>query len=351
MSKGMGAALPPLDLSRVPSNFITMLLQSMSIRDRSTCALVCKAWAQEATAAIHSIILRHSMHDLSSFQIWLERHGDQLEVLQLHEVVSLAVLTALPCPQLQDLLLSGRFSIDGSVWSDIAAASKLTSVSLDGVQTDSQHADVVSALTALPDLEQLSLCGVECGPQRWLTYPSNLLQKLTKLTALRLSYDPQDLPVATAESLEHLGLLTRLQDLTLSVTEDWAAAGCPGLQELKALTRLRLLDSLDDIPTSVSQLTALRQLDVSCATPTALNRVHVLTGLTRLRLKYLQDLLPESPPLQLPGLQHLEVLFGQGTMHPSFLASCTQLQVLILGFLDLCPCSLVASTMLQHAGA
>jgi len=59
-----------------------------------------------------------------------------------------------------------------------------------------------------------------------------LLQKLTQLTALKVSC------IAEAEALEHLGGLTRLQDLSLGAAVDWAAAGCPGLQELKALTRL-----------------------------------------------------------------------------------------------------------------
>jgi len=33
-------AAAPLDLLHLPANFITMLLQSMSLRDRFTCALV-----------------------------------------------------------------------------------------------------------------------------------------------------------------------------------------------------------------------------------------------------------------------------------------------------------------------
>jgi len=153
----MDAALPLLALPHVPSNVIKTMLQSMSLGERFTCALVCKAWAQEAAAATtRSIIARHEMQDLSCLQTWLKVHGDHLEVLQLHGCRGPAVLTALPCPQLQDLLLSGILSLDGRVWSDIAAATKLTSVSLYNVSTPSHQADVVSALTALPDLEQLT---------------------------------------------------------------------------------------------------------------------------------------------------------------------------------------------------
>jgi len=331
----MDAALP-LDLPHMPLNIITMMPQHMSLSDRLKCALVCKAWAAAAT---RSISRRDRIKDLGCLQKWLEKHGGQVEVLQLNKAGythSQPGLTALPCPQLQDLMLVGSRSLDGRVWSDIAAATNLTSVSLEGVQTASQQADVVSALTALPDLEQLIWNGVECKQQYGLT-DSKLLQKLTKLTALEVNF-------AGAAALQHLGLLTRLQDLSINVSSD--TAGCPGLQELKALTRLTLYLSFVDIPASVSQLTALQQLDVTRATQAAITRLQVLTGLTQLCVRCLQ---PEAPPLQLPGLQHLEVQGMNGsTMPKSFLGSCTQLQVLKLSNIHFSPGSLVASSMLQH---
>jgi len=348
----MDAALPALDLSRVPSIFITLVLQSMSLRERFTCALVCKAWAQEATAATRSsIILKHDVLDLSCLQRWLQNHGNQTKVLQLHACVDSPVLTALPCPQLQELLLRGsrcRLSLDSRVWSDIAAATKLTSISLIGVQTGSRQSDVVSALTALPGLEQLTWrqVGGRDRPfpgSRWRLSDGALLQQLTKLSAV-------DLDGVTAGALQHVGLLIRLQAFKLKQSaEDWAAAGCPGLQELKALTRLDLDEGFDDIPASISQLTALQQLDVWSATATALNKLSALTGLTQLRMDYLVDMLPKSPPLQLPGLQHLKVMSAlDRTMPMSFLASCTQLQMLKLCNIYLSHGSLVVSSMLQH---
>jgi len=327
----------------VPSNFITMMLQSMSLSDRLKCALVCKAWAREAAAATRSIILRHRVQDLSCLQRWLEKHGGQVEVLQLHECSDTAVLTALPCPQLHNLLRGDfdGFSLDSRVWRDLAAATKLSSLWLEWVNTAYQQADVVSALTALPDLEQLTWNRVTCGQQCVLS-DSKQLQELTKLTSLTLRF------VDAAEALEHLGLLTRLQNLSLRVTVDWAEAGCPELQELKALTRLDLEEGFDDIPPSVSQLTALQQLNAPSATPTALNKLSVLTGLTWLRLQYLEDMLCDSPPLQLPVLQDLKVL-GCGNMPMSFLANCTQLRVLLLhGVVLSGPGRLVASSMLQQ---
>jgi len=348
----MDDALPPLDLPHVPSNVIIVMLKSMSLAQRFTCALVCKAWAEAATAVTRSIILRDSEQDFSCLQRWLEKHGGQVEVLQLHKCPESAVLTTLPCSQLHDLLLKGNIrvygylSLDSRVWSDIAAATKLTSVTLERVRTASQQADVVSALTALPDLEQLTWWCVECG-QHWGLTDSMLLQTLTKLTALALRN------VEVAAALEHLGLLTRLQDLSLDNADHWATAGWPRLQELKALTRLKVRSDLVDsrdilLGPSVSQLTALQQLDVPSATPGELNKLSALTGLTQLWLQDLKDLYPASPPLQLANLQHLVAYGRDGTMPMMLLARCTQLRVLKLWGINFSPGSLVANSMLQR---
>jgi len=340
----MDATASPIDLAHASLDIITAVLQSMSLTDRFTCALVCKAWAEAAAAATHSIILRDRVQDLSGLQRWMEKHGQQLEVLQLHACDG-ASLTALPCPQLQDLLLHGSLlrglSISSSVWADIAAATKLISVSLKYMGTAPQQADVVSALTALPDLQQLTWHSDELQ-----LCDSSLLQQLTQLTALDLL-----LSVAAA-ALQHLGSLTKLQRLCIYAAQDWAAAGCPGLQELKVLTSLDL-HNVTDIPASVAQLSALQELIVSEATPAAVAGLQALTGLTKLRvINYITGPSSVSATLQLPGLRHLELgdgFIGLGTMPMSFLCKCSQLQVLKLrGFTIGGPGSLVASTTLQH---
>jgi len=330
-------------------DIITLILGILPLSDRCNCALVCKAWAEAATAATDSIVLKHSKRDLSGLQTWLEKHGNQVTVLQLHECER-AALTALPCcAKLQDLLLHGWLygaTIASRVWGDLASATRITSITLILVNTASQQADVVAALTALPNLEQLTWRYVSCGKRSELS-DSSLLQQMTSFTSLDL------VPVA-AEALQHLGSLTKLQHLSISVAEGWAAAGCPGLQELTALTSLKLdSDDWDELPASASQLTGLQQLHVPMATPTALNQLQVLTGLTKLCVAEVTGLSPESPPLELPGLQHLELQecgeLLDVTMHMSFLASCTQLQVMQLHHFELKgPGSLVASTMLQH---
>jgi len=344
-------------LSHANPDILSWVLGCLPLRERINCALVCKAWAEAATAATHSIVLEHRMQDLSGLQHWLKKHGNRLEVLQLHAGRN-AALNALPCcAKLQDLLLhgfSGQYvSIASRTWGDIASATKLTSISLRCVQTASQQADVVAALTALPNLEQLTWCCVQCSNEQRLS-DSSLLQQMTRLKSLDLQY-------VTAAALQHLGSLTKLQHLSMNDEDEfscvaamdhWAAAGCPVLQKFKSLTSLVLSSwHLDDLPASVSQLTALRQLDVPAATPTTLNQLQVLTGLTQLCVGEVPGLSPASPPLQLPGLQHLELeeYDGRVTMPMSFLASCMRLQFLkLLGYDLQGPGSLVASTTLQH---
>jgi len=157
----MDAAAPPPSLFRLPPEVRIEIMQNLSLKDRFTCALVCKTCAKEAREATNSIILKHRVKDLSCLQQWLGKHGSQIEVLQLHQIDGPAP-NALPCAQLQDLLLHGTLgawidhslSIGARMWSDIAAATKLTSVSLRRIHT-AQQADVVSTLTALRGLQQL----------------------------------------------------------------------------------------------------------------------------------------------------------------------------------------------------
>jgi len=90
---------PALDVSHAPLDVVKTLLQNMSYRDRFTCTLVCKAWAEAAAATTRSINLKHKVQDLSSLELWLDKHGSSLEGLQLHSCNTEAVLMgAAPSP-------------------------------------------------------------------------------------------------------------------------------------------------------------------------------------------------------------------------------------------------------------
>jgi len=51
-------------------------------------------------------VWKPTLHRFNCLQQWLEKHGDQLVGLQLQDCGGVA-LTALPCAQLQVLLLQG----------------------------------------------------------------------------------------------------------------------------------------------------------------------------------------------------------------------------------------------------
>lgn len=77
-------------------------------------------------------------------------------------------------------------------------------------------------------------------------------------------------------------------------------AGCPRLQE--PLRAEKLANRvLDDLPATAAK-------EVQTATPTALNWLHLLTDLTQVCALKVIGISPESPPLQLPGLQQLELI-------------------------------------------
>jgi len=129
----MDAAAPPLDVPYVPIELIPAILQSMSPSDRLSCALVCKAWAEAVTRLRYSIFVKQRLQesDFTGLKEWLAKHGGKIQVLQLHECYG--ALTALPCAQLQNLLLCGqdedddgrvgtmRLQVDPSVWRDVGS--------------------------------------------------------------------------------------------------------------------------------------------------------------------------------------------------------------------------------------
>jgi len=90
---------------------------------------------------------------------------------------------------------------------------------------------------------------------------------------------------------------------------------------------------LEGLPSSVSYLTALQQLELFTATLTELNGLKALTALTKLRVIGLR---PDAMPLQLPALHSLDtgILLDIGVLFhaasPLQLSSCPQLRQLTL---------------------
>jgi len=320
----------PIHLSDAPTDVIMLLLGHMDLKQSFTCALVCSEWAKAAAATTHNITScsRQGIQDLGSLQRWLKKNGSQVEILHLHVSGSMA---GLPCAQLQELLLQSpaepfhcsRLTLDSGAWRDIAAATKLTSVSLMWLFTESEQADVVSALTALPDLQQLTWGHVVCECNGELS-DARLLQQLTKLTKL-------DLQSVAAGALQHLGSLTKLQHLSVQYCYHQPHVKYPGLKQLQGLTGLVLHFGDGSFPDNLDSVTALQQLELAGATTSELNGLSGLTAVTKLDVAQLSS----SPvPLQLPALQYLHITNRNDgnaqVMQTSYLARCTRLKQLLL---------------------
>jgi len=161
------------DLSGAPHDVIMAVLGHMDLQQRFICALVCSDWAKAAAAAATNAIVENGVKHPRQLQQWLNKHGSHVETLQLSKCS--CTLDRLPCAQLQDLLLhivtqNIKLILGSGVWSDIATATKFTSVQLKAVSTT-----VASVLTALPDLQQLTWRDVLCGHEGELS-DSRILQ-------------------------------------------------------------------------------------------------------------------------------------------------------------------------------
>jgi len=354
-----------LSLSSAPQDVILAVLATMELGDRFTCALVCRAWAKAAAAATRAVSILGG-RDIRGLQQWLEKYGSQLQVFSLNKRQGPLQLTRLPCAQLQHLQLGGvygpKFGVASRVWSDIAAATKLTSVTLEDLNTESTPAEVLSVLARLPDLKRLMLGRVVCAGgycgllQR--DEDSLMLRQLTQITHL----DVHHVQPSALRDIVMLGQLCSLvvrfphtPDSLFPPPWPWPSISCSEVPGLTALTHLELRGH-QDIPPAISQMTALQLLQADKVSLTTLSHLSMLPALTRLRMGIAPGYTPESAPPQLPAMREIDFAnFGEAPdcLSMSFFDGCPELQKLELGgfYLRLradSPGSWVASSTLQH---
>jgi len=343
-------------VSDLPTGIAVNILSKMDIRQRFSCALVCIEWGKAAAAATNpsSVVYLNDSHDRIRLQGWLQKHGNRLQVLLLQADSADYLPTALPCPKLRDLQLhcnvsySWQPAVDDRVWEAISAARQLKTVSLSKLRAARSSENVMALLAALPNLQHLGWCSVQCCGERYLpAVPS--LQRLTKLTGL-------DLKDVAAGALEQLSAFTRLRHLSLDgVPHLWGEDGFPGIQQLTSLSRLHLGDDVssdDVISLVVNRMTAVEQLGLHKASYMHIWELRALTRLTNLYVGNVH-LPPPPSPLQLPALLRLELGASFTTdetfMPMSHLADCPRLQELSLTCLVLTPPGCLPTlTMLQH---
>jgi len=246
---------------------LTIAFERLDVRDRMNCiALVCTSWAAAAEAANSSIELSRCANT-DSLQQWLHSRGSQVIKVQLRGAKG--VLTSLPCPRLEWLVLD-NISVDlrpgSQLLQDLSAATALEHLQLDDVVLQGE-ADLV-AQQQRPSVSHSLLWSEPGASHHWCyCFADERMQVLCKLT--------------------------QLHSLELHSMADVTAAGLAGLQRLPGLKRLGLEDLRCVI--SASAVPAFTQL----------------TALTCLKLGWM-----DSPP--------------PGDFHPSVLAHLTQLEELHL---------------------
>jgi hypothetical protein len=214
------------------------ILRRLNYEDAFTsCAFVCKAWADAVVQAQQFLYLSDLDEDrVGQFEWWLWRKGHNVTYLHIDTVES---VKALPCPHLRELSLEcyGEPMTAGfGFLLHLAAATSLTCISLDGIKLSvpRQH-DAYDVLGQLPSLQNLTWINTtikyrsqgsstEGDPAPYPGPPASFLQQATGLTYLHADWR------CTDKTFQHASCLQRLQELLLWHLEDVSTTGLTGLR-------------------------------------------------------------------------------------------------------------------------
>jgi len=268
--------------SELPLSALTLIFEELYLNERAgtedCVARVCSSWAEAAAAATWSIVLDST--DTDSLQLWLHSRGDS--VLEIDLTQASGVITTLPCPKLQDLVLFNS-SVDlrpgSQLLQDLCSATALTRLCLCDV-TYQGEPDLAAVLLALPNLQSFSLLSmgqeqyikVQEPQQQQLLLHANSANEVQHSQAPSQQLwsahgDPTDgYRCFTDSGMEFICKLTKLQYLELGSLQGVTAAGLACLVKLQELQGLNLEDltcdiSLSDVPT-FSQMTDLTKLSL-----------------------------------------------------------------------------------------
>jgi hypothetical protein len=220
-----------------------------------------------------------------------------------------AVLAALPQLQCLDVVRS-RDKQGVFAFAKLQHPLRIKSLCLEFYQDQPEQAQHLDQLSALVDLEHLSLSAFPLS-----ALPDGLPSQLTKLTSLRVNYTNKAAEITAASGLfKHLGSLTALQslDITWSSTEGLGQAWS-GIGDLSRLTRLELKSATPALPftaasiRSWTELTALESLTLhGCAVQPA--ALAAFTQLRALRSVNAQPLPNAKPQDLVSAVSELQLL-------------------------------------------
>jgi hypothetical protein len=265
--------------SRLPQTLLIRILQLLPQRERLTsCALVCKSWAEAAAAATVEVDVpavaraEHTHERIAAFQPWLEQHAGQLVSLRVPQPVDSWTWTNsvkrpflhLPSCQLQQL---SRLELERlEVCLKPTASSSSTS-------SGGSYTATVPMLAKLQEL-RLHMCKYSRSTLLQLAQ----LSGVTKLV-LNESREMSDGPFSHPEAVKHLLQgLPNLEHLRLQGPVE-ASDIVPDLPA-HTLTALTLYQHNAKLPDSASRLVNLRELKLSAElSPVALASMTLLTEL------------------------------------------------------------------------
>jgi len=312
------------ELPQLSEDVLVSLLQYLPLRERLSCALVCKAWA--AAAALTTADLEAELGSCirwEHLQEWLHQHAAQVSSIRFNHHGQHSQLLQLPCSRLTKLRglfvnsmtirlqeLPGGPSIeltdeDCSSFSSSCAISSAVTAADPAAHADSSAANSVSSAAAagsracciLPQLQHLEIFSCSIALDHLLQ-----LSRATSMTRLDIynSTVTQDTICSAPATEEQLTAaisillqgLTSLSDLTIALMGPLSRLALCPISNMLGLQRLQLnvstdTDHTDSFLASLpASLTAVELKDM-CVTPSAAVAAQLsrLTNLQQLRLK------------------------------------------------------------------
>jgi len=259
--------------------------------------------------------------DIGSLQRWLASRGSSVLGMDLTQPTG--VITTLPCPKLQCLVLQ-NCDVDlrpgSQLLQDLCSATALTTLCFGDV-TYQGEPDLAAVLLALPNLKWFGLCNlgevgyikVQQSPQEQLLLHTRMASEDQDSYAPSLQLwsahgHPTDgCRCFTDSGMQTICMLTKLQLLDLSTLQGVTAAGLARLADLTGLNHLLLEDLTCDINSPVpafSQLTDLTWLALSWVKDTTHREFdpYILAHMTQLKALRIND---GTPARGQPGAAEL----------------------------------------------
>jgi len=244
------------------------ILQHVPLTQRlKSCSRVNQTLHRAAAAATQQIKLdlrEAGVQCLPGLCQWMLQHGQHVTSLRLSAFGTLfgGALAKLLCPNLRELDLNYmrvQLSASSTQPGVLHSCTRLAKLLLQYCHFADGHSSL-SALSALVEMQHLTLMGDVSESTNGGFLPSTVLQHLTQLTYLSLRHVGR---LLNADSLKHTSCLVNLQELHIyHSTASLSPSTVPGLSRLTALRKVHLLSANLD-PSILQDCTQLQDLELN----------------------------------------------------------------------------------------